>query len=353
MKKLKVGIIGTGSLAVYHMEAYKKNPFVEITAVCDFNEERARQKAVEYGAKEVYKDYKDMLKNSDIDAVSIITWNNTHAQITVDSLNAGKHTLCEKPPAINARQAILMEQTAKTAGKLLMFGFIRRFEERARLLKEVISNNKLGEIYYIKTGCLRRCGNPGGWFAKKEISGGGPLIDLGVHMIDLAMYLMGKPKPVSVFGNTFDKVGNMADVKGSPVHKAADYNIDHNEVEDMANGMIKFENGASIFVETSWTAHIKKDITYMQIFGSKGGAVLEPEVEIYGVQNNYPTDIKPVLKGGEFDFDGAFAAEINHFIDCILTDTECICPASDGVTIMKILDAIYESASGGRLIDIK
>ncbi len=350
---MKVGIIGTGNLAELHMKSYKKNSDVEITAVCDFNLERAKQKADEFGAKEVYQDYKDMLAKSDIDAVSVCTWNNTHAPITIDALNAGKNVLCEKPPALSAQQAMDMEKTAHKNRKLLMYGFVRRFEEKTRLLKQMIDDGDLGEIYYIKTGYLRRLGNPGGWFAKKEISGGGPLIDLGVHMVDLAMFLMSKPNPVSVFGNTFYKVGNMAGVKGTSAWKAADFQNNINEVEDMANGLIKFENGSSIYLETSWTSHIKKDTTYLEVFGSKGGAVLEPELEIYTVKNQHLTDFKPILKGGGFDFDGCFSAEIDHFTDCVVNGIECTCTAQDGVRIMKVLDAIYASSETGQLIDVK
>lgn len=350
---MKVGIIGTGNLAELHMKAYRKNPDVEIVAVCDFNLERAKQRAEQFGAKEVYQDYKDMLSKSDIDAVSVITWNNTHAEITVNALNAGKHVLCEKPPALNALQALEMEKASQSAGKLLMFGFVRRFEEKAKLLKQKIDDGELGDIYYIKTGYLRRTGNPGGWFANKKISGGGPLIDLGVHMVDLAMFLMNKPKPVSVFGATFNKVGNMANIKGVSAWKAADYRNDGiNDVEDMAVGIIKFENGSCIHLETSWTSHIKKDVTYLEVFGSKGGASLEPDLEIYTADRSYLTDIKPVLKSG-FDFDACFSEEIDHFVDCVLRGTPCTCSAKDGVTIMKILDAIYASSETGQLIEVK
>jgi len=355
VEKLRVGVIGTGSLAEYHLNSYKNNPAVEITALCDINKERARKKADIFGAKEIYDDYEEMFKSKNIDAVSVITWNNTHAPITIAALEAGKHVLCEKPPALNAEEASRMKQAAEKKGKLLMYGFVRRFAQNTQVLKSFMDSGELGEIYYIKTGYLRRCGNPGGWFANKEISGGGPLIDLGVHIIDLAMYLMGKPKPVSVFGNTSYKVGNPANIKDVTNYKSADFKTEQNisvknTVEDFANALIKFDNGASLYVETSWTMHIKSNIAYMDIFGSKGGAKLEPQLEIYSEKNNYMIDIQPVVSSSSFDFDKAFSAEIDHFVDCIMNGTPCICPAEDGLTIMKILDAIYKSAETGKLI---
>ena len=352
MKKLRVGVIGTGGIAEYHLEAFRNNPAVEITALCDRNSARTVQKANEIGIKEVFDDYRIMLKSENVDAVSITTWNNTHAPIAIAVLNAGKHVLCEKPPALNASEAIEMEEAAKLNGKLLMFGFVRRFAQNTQVLREFIGRGQLGEIYYAKTGFLRRCGSPGGWFANKEISGGGPLIDLGVHIIDLAIYLMGKPRPISVFGNTNGKLGNRANIKGVSWYKAADYESDKNEVEDFANAVVRFDNGASLYIETSWAMNIKSDMLYMDLFGDRGGAKLEPEFEIYGEQDGYMTNIKPVLDSYSFDFKKAFAAEIDHFVDCIMNGTECICPAEDGVAIMKVLDAIYESAKTGNAVKV-
>lgn len=352
MKKLKVGVIGTGSLANYHINGYKSNQNVEITALCDNNGDRAKKKAEELNITEYYDDYNEMVKSKNIDAVSVITWNNTHAPITIAALNAGKHVLCEKPPALNAAQAAEMHEAAKRAGKLLMFGFVRRFAQNTQLVKELINKGELGEIYYGKTGYLRRCGNPGGWFANKEISGGGSLIDLGVHIIDLSMYLMGNPKPVSVFGNTDKSIGDRSNIKGVSWYKSADYHSSISEVEDFANAIIKFENGASLYFETSWAMNIKAGALYLELFGNKGGVKLEPELEIFGEKNDYLVDFKPVLDNSTFDFGGTFTAEINHFVDCIINGTPCLCPSEDGVTIMKILDAVYESSKTGDIVKL-
>ena len=353
MKKLKVGIIGAGTLSTFHMNAYKNNPDVEIIAVCDSNIERAMGRAAEYEVKEYYGDYAKMLEKAEIDAVSVITSNNTHTPITIAALEAGKHVLCEKPPALNAAGAKAMEEAAAKAGKLLMYGFVRRFAENVQLLKNSIEKGALGEIYYVKAGVLRRCGNPGGWFANKEISGGGPLIDVGVHLIDLAVYLMGSPRPVEVLGTVSSKIGNRGNIKGVSWYKAADFTTSRNTVEDFASALIKFDNGASLFVETSWAMNIRTAASYMDVFGNKGGAKLEPSLEIYSELDDYMVDISPVLDSNGFDMEHSFQAELNHFIHCALNGVKCICPARDGTTVMKIVDAVYRSAELGKSVGIE
>lgn len=352
MKKLRVGIIGTGTLAALHMKAYQGNPNVELAAVCDINGDRAKQFAAEYGVGKAYDDYREMVNDDRLDAISIVTWNNTHAPIATAALEAGKHVLCEKPPALNSIEALRMQEASTKCNRLLMFGFVKRFAQNVQVMKKFIDSGELGEIYFAKTGYLRRCGNPGGWFATKALSGGGPLIDLGVHIIDLCMYLMGKPKPVSVFGSTYDQIGNRANIQGYSWYKAADYNAEANEVEDFANAIIKFENGASLYFETSWTMNIAKDTVYSQLFGNRGGAELEPEFHIYTEKNDYLVNCLPILDSYTFKMEDVFTAEINHFVDCLINGTPCICPAEDGVTIMKVLDAVYESARTGNLVKL-
>ncbi|MDI3312320.1 MAG: Gfo/Idh/MocA family oxidoreductase, partial [Thermoanaerobacterium sp.] len=238
MKKTKIAIIGDGSISHVHMASYKKLSNVEIVANCDINKERAKKFAEQYGISRTYTDYNEMLKNEELDGVNVCTWNNVHAQATIAALNAGVNVLCEKPLALNAKQAEEMVEAARKNNKLIMVGFVRRFGMNTKVLHDRISQGKLGQIYYAKTGCIRRVGNPGGWFSDKKRSGGGPLIDLGVHMIDLARYLMGKPKAVSVIGSAYNLVGPRSNVKGIQQYKAADYS-DYNDVEDFAVGFIK------------------------------------------------------------------------------------------------------------------
>lgn len=351
MKRVKIGIIGAGNISRSHMHGYQQLPNVDVVAVCDINEERAKSYAQEYGIPSFYSNLDEMLKNEELDGVSVCTWNNGHAPCSIAALKAGVNVLCEKPLAMNAQEAEEMVKTAKEAGKLLMVGFVRRFGENTRLLKQLIDQGELGDIYYAKTSCVRRCGNPGGWFSDKKRSGGGPLIDLGVHMIDLVRYLVGKPKAVAVTGYTFDKLGSRSNVKGIDWYKSADYS-DYNDVEDAAVGLVRFDNGTTLFVETSWTQHIKEEKLTLELYGSKAGATMEPKLEIFGEKNDYIFNYAPVLNPDKSGFQSNFAREIAHFVDCIANGNTCLNPAEDGLELMKILDAIYRSAELGKEVII-
>ena len=222
------------------------------------------------------------------------------------------------------------------------------------LLKDFIDNDQFGEIYYAKTTYLRRKGFPGGWFGDKARSGGGPLIDLGVHVIDLTRYLMGRPQPVSVYGATFSKLGARENIKsgvGYLSESREEGKKDIFNVEDMATAMVRYDNGAVLQVEASFSLNAKGSGT-TQLFGTKAGASLDGDkLEIYNEYNGYMGNV--TLADVPTDFGNAFDKEINHFVDCILTGIPCRNPAEDGVTLMKILDAIYESARTGHEVVLK
>lgn len=347
MEKIKVGVIGVGNIAMEHLNAYKKNPYVEIYALCDINEKILADRAEKFGVTRTYTSAEEMVKLPELDAVSVCTWNCAHAECAITALNAGKHVLCEKPMAMNADQARRMKEAADKNGKLLMIGFVRRFGNDAAILKDMIRNDQFGEIYYAKATYLRRHGNPGGWFGDKARSGGGPLIDLGVHVIDLTRYLLGNPKPVSVYGATFQKLLDRPDVKDKRGYIAASaVEGDPCNVEDLASAMIRYDNGAVVTVEASFSLNIKDPVGRIDLFGTKAGAKLEPELEMYTELNGYMADVT-LKTPTALSFDGLFANEVNHFVDCVRLGTPCISPAEDGIALMDILDAIYESARTG------
>jgi predicted dehydrogenase len=347
MSKMKVGVIGAGTISEVHLNAYKNNPEVELYAICDLNEDRAREKAQKHGAAKVFIDYNELLADPELQAVSVCTWNNTHAEISIAALNAGKHVLCEKPLCKTVEEANRVEQAVRQSGKILQVGFVRRYNLNTQIVNKFIQSGELGDIYYAKASCLRRLGNPGGWFADKERSGGGPLIDLGVHVIDVCWYLMGKPKVKSVSGNTYNRLGNRSNVKNLSFYKAADYDAEKNTVEDLANAMIRFENGASLSVDVSFTLHAKKDELSVKIYGEKGGAELEPELFIVSEKHDTILNVTPEVDHRSFNFEQAFQSEIDHFTDSCLGRKETLSPVEDGVEIMKILCAIYESSEKG------
>lgn len=345
---LKVGVIGVGSISEMHIRPYIENKEVALVALCDINEKRLAEKGKLYGVSQLYKNYQDLLDNPEIDAISICTWNNTHAEIAIAGLEAGKHVLVEKPLSMTVEEALAVEAAAEKSGKIIQVGFVRRHGDNAKILKEFIDNGDLGEIYYAKASYLRRLGNPGGWFSDKTKSGGGPLIDLGVHVIDIMWYLMGKPRPVSVSGNAYYKLGNRSHIDNLSFYKAADYDATLNDVEDLTNALIRFENGASMFVDVSFTLQAKEDETSVKLFGDKGGAEIEPALSLITEKNNTILNSTPQVDNLGFDFAKSFANEINHFVECCLEGKETIAPIEDGVEVMKMLNAVYESARTGK-----
>lgn len=353
MSKIKVGIIGVGSISNEHIKAYQKNENVELYAFCDINEEQLNMMGDKYGVDRRFTDMNDMLALEEIDAVSVCTWNSAHAPCTIAALNAGKHVLCEKPMATSKEEAEKMKEAAEKNGKLLMIGFVRRFGNDCAILKDFIENDYFGDLYYSKATYLRRKGSPGGWFGNKELSGGGPLIDLGVHVIDLVRYLMGKPKPISVYGATFNKLGDRSHIKDKAGYSSSGKSDkDVFNVEDLATGMIRFDNGAVLQVEASFSLNLKQDKGEIELFGEKAGAKLSPELELYSEQNGYMTNVT-LTTPTALSFDNLFANEINHFVSCVTDNTTCISTAQDGIEIMAILDALYESAKTGHEVVIK
>ncbi|MDQ0257974.1 putative dehydrogenase [Evansella vedderi] len=344
MKKLNVCVIGTGSISDMHLTSYQKNPYVNLYGVYDYSKDRAVEKGKKYHIDNVYEDLESLFQDPEVDAVSVCTWNNTHAEITIAALQSDKHVLVEKPLSLSVEEALKVEAVAKQSNKTVQVGFVRRFATNTSVLKKFIDNGKLGEIYYAKASCLRRLGNPGGWFADKERSGGGPLIDLGVHVIDVCWYLMGRPKVRSISGNTYTKLGNRSNIENLSFYKAADYDKANDNVEDLANALITFENGASLMVDVSFTLHSKNDEIKVQLFGTKGGAELEPELTIITEENNTIVNMHPQIDHLTFDFENAFQNEIDAFVNSCLFQHEIVSPVEDGVELMKILSGIYEAA---------
>lgn len=347
MNRLKIGIIGVGSISESHIQGYLQNPNVELYAFCDINETRLQEMAERHGVTRTFHSAEEMLKLPEIDAVSVCTWNSAHAPCTIAALNAGKHVLCEKPMATSEAEAMAMLEAAQRNQKLLMIGFVRRFGNDCAVMRDFIEQDYFGDIYYAKATYLRRNGNPGGWFGDRSRSAGGPLIDLGVHVIDLTRYLMGNPKPVSVYGATFQKLLNRPNVKSARGYSSVSAGKDDIcDVEDLATAMVRYDNGSVLQIEASFSLNIKRDEGTLQFFGTKGGAKLDPELEMYTEVNGYLADVN-LATPTALDFNGLFENEISHFVDCVQNGTDCRAPAEDGVALMRILDAVYESARTG------
>lgn len=346
-KKIRVGVIGVGSIAESHIAGYKSDPRVELYAFCDINEERLKEKGARHGVTRLYTDVREMVKLPELDAVSVCTWNAAHAPCAIAALEAGKDVLCEKPMALNTAEAEAMRAAAQKSGRLLMIGFVRRFGNDCGVVQDFIKAGYFGELYYAKATYLRRNGSPGGWFGDKTRSGGGPLIDLGVHIIDLVRYMAGNPQPVSVYSATFHKLGDRPGVVRDAGYVSAGKSTeDVFDVEDLATAMIRFDNGMVLSIEVSFSLNIEKDEGKIELFGTKGGAKMDPELTLYGETAGYMTNTT-IATGTALDFNGLFEREMHHFVDCLTGGTACRAPMEDGVALMRILQAAYESAQTG------
>ncbi len=350
MSEIRVGLIGVGGIAqAAHIPSLKALG-VPIIAVADSVEERAKQVAEQHGIPHAYGDYRQLLKREDVDAVIVSTPTSTHYPIVTAALKAGKHVLCEKPPAMNEREAEKMAELADQQKLVLMYALQNRYRNDTRALKKLVEQGELGEIYYGRALYIRRRGAPGGWFAKKELSGGGPLLDIGVHVIDLTWWLMGKPKPVSAADFTFQKIG----AKGlrldrgwqpADVREKREQDVTY-DVEDYAGGFIRFENGAVLIFEVSWQINAKEQWG-ATISGTKGGASLPPlelYTEVLGEQATVSLRV---------DEGNGYLEEMREFLSCIAEGRKPVTDAWDGVTVMKMLTALYRSAEQNKEVPIR
>lgn len=351
MKKIKVGIIGCGIIAKHHLEAYQKSGRAKVVALVDVVPEQVDALAKEYGIKKTYTDYRSLLKDDSIEAVSVCVPNFLHSDVTARAMEAGKHVLCEKPMALNLKQAQKMDKVAREANKILMIAMCRRFQAESQALKRIINSGKLGEIYHAHVSLLRRRGIPGlgGWFTTKSKSGGGPLIDIGVHALDLTIWLMGNPEPVAVSAATYTKFGDRKDYTyvsmwSQPVPGGTF------DVEDYVTALIRFKDDSTLTLECSWAANILEETFYSSILGDKAGAKIEigQGVKISGQSDGCLNDTTLHYATGDIYLD-----EVVHFLDCIHTGKQPDPSAKDGLRVQKIIDAIYHSGSLKKEVRIK
>lgn len=346
MKTVNIGVIGAGGIAKNaHLPAYKACEQANVVAIADVNEVALEESKTKFEIPNAFADYHDLLAMEDIDAVSICTPNFLHKDPAIAAMRAGKHVLCEKPLAMNAAEGEEIVAVSRETGKQCMVGFVSRFGADAQTLKRFIDAGELGDIYYGRAQYLRRRGIPGwGVFGQKEKQGGGGLIDIGVHALDLALWLMGYPKPVSVSGLSVAKFGTREGVVGL----MGQWDVSTFTVEDFGAGFIRFENGAVLLLESSFCLNMKPaSMRQIELFGDMGGATIEP-VAIYSEKHGVLTDLSPVhvppTKG--------FELEIAAFVEAVANGTPVPIPAENGVVVAKIIDAIYESSELGREVRI-
>ncbi len=359
--KLKVGIIGTGMVAVSgHIPAWKNvGRDAELVGVADALEDRARLVADTEGIPNAYGDWERMLADLDLDVVIVCTPNTYHKAQSIAALRAGCHVLCEKPVATCRADAAEMFAAAEKAGRILFVGQSSRFVPQSYAAKEICDAGRLGEMYFAETFYLRRRGVPTwGQFHMKEHSGGGPIYDLGVHALDLLYWLMGNPKATAVSAVTFTKLANrdenlvtsVAD-SGAPlgVLTPRPYDAREFDVEDMAAGFIRLEGGAAVAFKISWAANVPKNHGGTTLLGTEGGLTLDP-LTLVTTMGRYQVNIEPQVPAGRgVDFAGHWD-QAEHVVRVIRGEADLMVKPEEVLNVMATLDALYQSAEEAREI---
>ena len=366
--KLQIGIIGCGGIANQkHLPALKNQADkCEIAAFCDIEIERAQKAAEEYGTEGagVYTDYRELLKDPEIDVVHVLTPNVAHSEITVKAFEAGKHVMCEKPMAHNTEAAEKMMDAWKKSGKKFTVGYQNRFRQDTMTLHKACEEGALGDIYFSKAHAVRRRAVPTwGVFPDKSKQGGGPLIDIGTHALDIPLWCMDNYKPVSVMGSVFEKLGHLPEATEGNLF--GPWDPETYEVEDSAFGYIKMENGATIFLEAAWALNVRESReAATTLCGTKGGAEIiggmsNSGYELVFNKTSYGKLTEETLSASGsvafFEGNGGMEPkdlECAQWLDAIINDKEPLVKPEQAFVVTQILDAIYRSSAEGREIKL-
>jgi len=352
MAKLRIGIIGCGGIANgKHMPSLAKVKEAEMVAFCDIVEDKAKAAAAKFGTPDakVYTDYKQLIADTSIDVVHVCTPNRSHSFISIDAMRAGKHVMCEKPMAINATEAAEMVKVAKETGKKLTIGYQNRQTPAIRTLKKIVERGDLGDIYYAKALAIRRRAVPNwGVFLNEYEQGGGPLIDIGTHALDLTLYTMNNYAPKMVVGTSYKKLNDAEGNAWGP------WDPNQNTVEDSAFGFIVMKDGATISLESSWALNYENPIEASTVLcGTKAGAKTYDGLTINKDDLGRLVETKYNLSSGGVAFyegtndNDPSGIEAHQWINAILTDTDpCVLP-EQALVVSQILEAIYTSAKTG------
>ncbi|QUL56073.1 Gfo/Idh/MocA family oxidoreductase [Paenibacillus tritici] len=355
-KVYRVGVIGCGGIANgKHLPSLSRQDKVQVVAFCDIIKERAEAAAEQFGGAEaaVYTDYQELLKDASIDIVHVLTPNDAHAEISIAALEAGKHVMCEKPMAKTAADAKRMAEAAKRTGKKLTIGYDNRFRQDSQYLKKVCEAGELGHIYYAKAHAIRRRAVPTwGVFLDEEKQGGGPLIDIGTHALDLTLWMMDNYKPKVVLGTKYHELSQKEDAANA----WGPWDPKKFTVEDSAFGMIVMENGATITLEASWALNsLDVDEAKCSLSGTEAGADMKNGLRINGENHSklYTNEIE-LGAGGVAFYEGkeekSTDVELRKWIEAIEQDKDPVVTPEQAYVVSRILEAIYESAQTGKAV---
>lgn len=355
-KVYRIGIVGCGGIANgKHLPSLKKLNNVEMVAFCDIVVERAEKAASEYGAEgaQVYSDYRELLKDQSLDIVHVLTPNDFHAEVTIAALEADKHVMCEKPMAKTAADARRMVEAAKRSGKKLTIGYNNRFRPDSLHLKKVVEEGQLGDIYFAKAHAIRRRAVPTwGVFLDEEKQGGGPLIDIGTHALDLTLWMMNNYKPKVVLGAKYHELSQ----RENAANAWGPWDPAKFTVEDSAFGMIVMENGATVMLESSWALNtLDVHEAKCSLSGTEAGADMKNGLRINGEEHGrLYTKEAELGSGGVAFYEGKAEndadTEMRSWIRAVDEDLEPIVTPEQACVVSEILEAIYESAKTGKAV---
>ncbi len=345
MAKVRMGFVGAGAIAEYAAQSLLKHEDAVLAAVAEPSEDRRDAFVEKLGVQRGYATAQELFADDGVDGVYIAVPNKFHAPLAIEALEAGKHVLLEKPMAMCWAEANDIVQAAEHTGKVFMVGMNQRFGEDAQKLRDLVQRNKLGEVYHAKAYWCRREGIPrlGTWFGHKAMSGGGALLDIGVHVLDLCLWAMGHPKPVAVSGAVYTKFGHRGLGEGGwgkSDRKGLEFDVD-----DLASALIKFENGATLQLDASWAAHMAKGNRMgVELFGTEAGASISPLMMFH---QNPETEAYDVVEEVEAEEMFPHRDRMHHFVNVILErETLCVTP-EQALMVQRIIDAIYDSAESG------
>lgn len=352
MKKVRIGVIGVGTIAdSAHLPEYARHPQVELTAIGDTNLERAKYIGEKYNIPNVYESGEDLIKSGTVDAISICTYNVSHVPLAKLAVENGIDVLVEKPLGISYAETKELADLISKHDRIGMVGMTHRFRNDARVIKRFVDNGDLGEIYHVRAQILRRRGTPTGWFVDNSCSGGGPLMDIGVHVLDLAWWLAGQPEAELVVGKLATGLGNYQTELIGRWQSSSPHNQDLEifDVEDFASAFISFANGMSLSLEVSWALNgPQDDALKVDLFGTEAGISLDP-LRFYLERHNILLESQLA-----FDQNNWFADEIDHFITSVQNRTEPIPTIEQGARVVQMLEAIMQSSkNGGKQIVLK
>jgi predicted dehydrogenase len=344
----RVAVIGAGWAArIAHLPAYAANNVTPV-AIADLNTDVASVQAKRHNIPSVYSDWREMLAKEKPDAVSVCVPNVYHRELVLGCLDAGAHVICEKPLATSVAEAKEMFAAADAAGKKLMAAQNWRWNENSRAIRRIVEAGSLGDVYYGEATALRRMGIPTwGMFHYKQHSHGGALLDVGVHMLDLAVYLMDNPKPTRVSAQMATKFGQRPEIAKLLRNAWDPAKFD---VEDFAIALIHFDNGASLLLRASWATHIDAETFSVRLCGTEGGATTTPP-RVYRNHAGIPVDEH--LQVAPADWTASYSREIRHWLDVIAGKMEPMVRSEETLNVQRIIDAAYLSAETGREVSVE